>query len=94
MASLKDAAGHLWFQAYCMLNKMTPEWFLDPFSWSARGKLDHWQSWVAEQDLSRASEMCHVITLYMLYMDGSGIMFLPPGGYAAAGRGRGDIPGI
>ena len=49
MELLQAATGHIWFQAYCMLNRLTREWFLDPTSWSSREKLEHWQRWVEEQ---------------------------------------------
>ena len=48
VAILKEATQHMWFQAYCMLNRVSIENFLDPAL--APGMVHHWQSWVAEQE--------------------------------------------
>ena len=48
MRKLQEATSHMWFQAYCMLNKVPASAFVDPIY--AVEMLSHWQYWVAEQD--------------------------------------------
>ena len=48
MQSLRQASNHMWFNAYCMLNDVTLNGFLDPSS--AMEMLVHWKGWVAEQE--------------------------------------------
>ena len=48
MEALRCATGHIWFQAFCMLNHWSLEQFLQP--WDPRATLAHWNNWVAEQD--------------------------------------------
>ena len=48
MQLLRQAANHMWFNAYCMLNNVTLNGFLEPSS--AAEMLAHWKGWVAEQE--------------------------------------------
>ena len=63
MQRLRTATEHLWFRAYCMLNKVGLVAFLDPST--AFDMLTHWDFWVIQQDCCALYLLnCYVLLLY------------------------------